>query len=76
MVDRWEVTTHGPFTARIQEHSGASLLLSLGRGDRVTVRPVLRDVPPAPKPPSDHDLLQGRWVATALEMGSKCAVPR
>src|SRR5262249_18354105 len=37
VVDHWVVTTHGLFTNRTQEQRGETLLLSLGRGDLVSV---------------------------------------
>jgi formylglycine-generating enzyme required for sulfatase activity len=60
-VDRWELTAHGPFTSRTQERAGESLLLSVSRGDRLTVRPILRDAP-APSPDKDGwvQLFNGR----------------
>ena len=58
VVERWEVTTHGLFNTRTQERDGASLLLAVARGERLTVRPVLRDAPPAPSPKSED-----RWVS-------------
>src|SRR5262249_55848125 len=65
VVDHWEVTTHGLFTRSTQEQPGETLILSLGRGDRLSVRPVLRD---APQPDiSDKDRFQGTWVAVSGE---------
>ncbi len=46
VVERWEVTTNGLFTDRTRESGGERLILAVGRGERLTVRPVLRDVTP------------------------------
>jgi serine/threonine protein kinase len=52
-VGNWELTAHGLFTSQTQERAGESLLLSVSRGDSLTVRPILRDAPSPPSPDTD-----------------------
>jgi hypothetical protein len=43
-VSGWEVTTAGLFADRVVRQRGTSCALDVQRGERVTVRPILRDV--------------------------------
>jgi hypothetical protein len=50
-VDHWEITTHGLFSSRTDLNYEPAPEIHLGRGDRVTVRAVMRNVPSVPSAP-------------------------
>ncbi|MFL5340031.1 MAG: family 16 glycoside hydrolase [Gemmataceae bacterium] len=69
-ISGWEVTTDGLFSGHASHQGGESCELNLERGERVTVRALMRPVPSVPSIPvplaaTDKDRLQGDWVAVS-----------
>jgi hypothetical protein len=76
-VERWEITTHGLFSSPTLVQFKREAEFAVGRGERVTVRVVLRDAPAADPNPkaaaalADPAVLQALREVVAAKEGSR-----